>query len=103
MTRIIATRITLASLLSMLAGAAVAQTPTPTQSRPMTDRLGAMELQTCWYDAHGNLTGASPSPAGAKPGNKVQGDSQGNHAWSYTVVGHDASVCPSKLPISTIN
>jgi hypothetical protein len=65
--------------------------------------MEAIELQTCWYDAHGNLTGATPAPPGSKPGNKMQGDAGGTHAWSYTVLGHDASVCPSRLPVSTMN
>lgn len=91
-----------AAFLSLMTGAAIAQAPTPVQVRPSSDAIAATELQTCWYDAHGNLTGATRAAAGARAGSKVQGDSSGNHAWSYTVEGHDASVCPSKLPVSTI-
>jgi hypothetical protein len=93
----------MASLLAVPAGTTIAQVPTPMPLQPMAEAMGAMEVQTCWYDAQGNLTGATPAPAGAKPGSKVQADSSGAHAWSYTVKGHDASVCPSRLPISTMN
>jgi hypothetical protein len=86
-----------------MACAAIAQAPSPVQFRPESDAIAAIQLQTCWYDAHGNLTGATPAAMGAKAGNKVQANSGGDHAWSYTVEGHDASVCPSKLPVSTIS
>jgi len=87
----------------MAGGATIAQVPSGMHAQPMAGAMGAMELQTCWYDEHGNLTGATPATAGTKPGNKVRGDAHGNHAWGYTVEGHDASVCPSRLPVSTIN
>lgn len=57
-------------------------------------------LTTCWYNDNQELTGSETAPPGAKVGTAVQTGS-GQHAWSYVIAGHDAKMCPAKLPVST--
>jgi hypothetical protein len=61
------------------------------------------EVITCWYNQNEQLTGSSAAPAGAVAGVKTQrNNGSGNHAWSYTIEGRDASACPAKLPVGSV-
>jgi hypothetical protein len=88
--------------LLSLAGSVWAQTPGPGQFRLLAEQVGAAHSITCWYDESGTLTGATQAAPGAGVGTKIKGESGGAHSWGYTVAGHDSSVCPAKLPVSTL-
>jgi hypothetical protein len=68
-------------------------------ARPLAE---GVSLVTCWYNEKGEFTSSGPAAMGASSGTTTQTAASGPHAWSYTIAGHDQSVCPAKLPVSSM-